>query len=696
MANRKDISMKPISMNKFCLALIALLCSYSLTFAQPYLVEDWEARYTSTYEDADRAVDCVVDDDGNVYVTGYTTSYSTLGNITTIKYDSYGIQQWIRTYNGSGDGFDRPADMTIGADGNIYITGYVTAQGPSYDHHNVITLKYSPVGSLLWHVEYTNPNAYQDTDEGVAIAADNSGNVYVAAKSDWESGPVYDYNYLVLKYSTDGLLLWTADYGTSGENWDMPTDICVDNFGCVCVTGYLDQAVIPGEHEYDYGTVKFSSLGVEMWDHVYNGPGDGDDKASAMYMNNSGQVYVTGWSQGSSSMDYATLKYSPLGTLYWTERFDGPGSPPDYAYDIAGDPSGNIIVTGESANSGNYRFQTVRYTSSGSLSYARWHEAGTSCSATEIVTDTDGNAYIAGTVETATAGSDYILIKYDNTGIRDFEVTYDGPASGDDVLAGLAVDGNDIYVTGYSEGIGTGADYATIKYQQSTYGLEVSLHPESSYITVPAAGGSFDFYVTLENYSTSTVPFDIWSLAEKPAGGFTNPLIGPLYVNIGPGVLFTSSDKTQNVPALAPTGTYKYWIYVGDYPSDIWDDDYFEITKLSYGDGAVIADWSCYGEPWFDEAKNVSTIPEVYEISGAHPNPFNPTTTITYTLPATANVNLSIYDIRGAVVTSLVDGYRQAGSHEITFNAASLPSGIYLARLESGGQTFVQKLILMK
>jgi len=81
----------------------------------------------------------------------------------------------------------------------------------------------------------------------------------------------------------------------------------------------------------------------------------------------------------------------------------------------------------------------------------------------------------------------------------------------------------------------------------------------------------------------------------------------------------------------------------------------------------------------------------------AHPNPFNQSTVISYQLLAYSHINLRIYDITGREIVKLVDGYKDAGSHEITFDGADLASGIYFARLSvDGGQSMVRKLVLMK
>ncbi len=67
-----------------------------------------------------------------------------------------------------------------------------------------------------------------------------------------------------------------------------------------------------------------------------------------------------------------------------------------------------------------------------------------------------------------------------------------------------------------------------------------------------------------------------------------------------------------------------------------------------------------------------------------------------YTLPSAAPVTLSIYNIQGRLLTTLVDGHLDAGIHEVLFDASGLASGIYLARIEAGSRSAVQKLILLK
>ena len=81
---------------------------------------------------------------------------------------------------------------------------------------------------------------------------------------------------------------------------------------------------------------------------------------------------------------------------------------------------------------------------------------------------------------------------------------------------------------------------------------------------------------------------------------------------------------------------------------------------------------------------------------GAYPNPFNPTTQISFRLPREDFVKLSVYDVTGILVDRVVSGIQSAGEHVVEWNATSLPSGIYFYRLEVGNFSETRKMILLK
>ena len=79
-----------------------------------------------------------------------------------------------------------------------------------------------------------------------------------------------------------------------------------------------------------------------------------------------------------------------------------------------------------------------------------------------------------------------------------------------------------------------------------------------------------------------------------------------------------------------------------------------------------------------------------------YPNPFNPATTISYTLPEAAFVSMKVYSLLGEEVATLVNANQPAGTHQVHFDAAGLPSGVYFYRLSAGSFSATRKLMLVR
>ena len=89
-------------------------------------------------------------------------------------------------------------------------------------------------------------------------------------------------------------------------------------------------------------------------------------------------------------------------------------------------------------------------------------------------------------------------------------------------------------------------------------------------------------------------------------------------------------------------------------------------------------------------------VPRSFGLAPAYPNPFNPATTLAFSLPAEARVTLAVYDATGRRVATLADGVYAAGRHEVAWRPVDLSSGVYCARLRAGGRTTVTRLVLLE
>ncbi len=453
--------MRFIKRSRVYLIMLGLLV-FAAGLAQAGVIEEWARRYNGSANDFDYASSIAIDDSNNIniYVTGTRYDSDTWEDYATIKYGSDGNQIWVRPYNGPGSGNDNARDIALDSFGNIYVTGSSSATGTDDDY---ATIKYDSDGIQKWVARYDGP--ISNHDYGNALAIDSSDNVYVTGIS---IGLGTGGDYATIKYDSNGNQKWVARYnGPQGSGYDWPSAIAIDGSGNIYVTG---KSTGSGT-SYDYATIKYNSAGVRQWVRRYDGPGSGGDEAKAIVIDDSDNIYVTGKSTGSgTSYDYATIKYNSAGVRQWVRRYDGPGSGGDEAKAIVIDNSDNIYVTGKSTGSGtDYDCATIKYDSAGVEQWVARYNGPVDAAdgAIAITLDNSGNVFVTGESIGSGTGNDYATIKYDPNSSQLWVIRYNGPGNDSDYANAVVVDSCDyIYVAGGSSGSGTGLDYATIKYNQ--------------------------------------------------------------------------------------------------------------------------------------------------------------------------------------------------------------------------------------
>jgi len=439
----------------FLVSMLIVVSLLNYAFAQ--VDTAWVRRYNGPGNDLDYASAIAVDGSGNVYVTGPSTGIGTNWDYATIIYYANGDTAWVRRYNGPGNYGEWSSAIAVDGSGNVYVTGESYGSGTSYDY---ATIKYYANGDTAWVRRYNGPG--NGIDVGYSITVDGSDNVYVTGGS-YGSGTGYDY--ATIKYYANGDTAWLRRYNGSGNLNDYAYRLAVDGSDNVYVTG---RSYGSGT-DYDYATIKYYANGDTAWVRRYNGPGNVEDRALAITVDGSGNVYVTGYSYGSGTAnDYATIKYYGDGDTAWVRRYNYPADSSDEASAIAVDHSGNVYVTGSSRDSGtDYDYATIKYYPNGDTAWVRRYNGPGNGSdvVSGVAVDSSDNVYVTGVSTGSGTDWDYATIKYYADGDTAWVRRYNGPGNIEDWAQAITVDGSgNVYVTGGSWGSGTADDFATIKY----------------------------------------------------------------------------------------------------------------------------------------------------------------------------------------------------------------------------------------
>ncbi|GAM09449.1 titin [Geobacter sp. OR-1] len=520
----------------------------------------WEKNFNSYNgnDDIASATGIVVDEGGDLFVTGYTIANNNNDSYQTVKYrKSDGTELWQVGLDVSIGRNDRTIGIGLDQAGNVLVAGWTDSAATGFDYHVV---KYDP--DLI--NPPTNLTTTLNSDSSVTLRWDYLHSVetgfIVQRCTGWGCTDFTDlpidplpvgsttytdttitvdayYYYRVRAFNTENsshfsntarVLTQYIAFITNTSPYVFDSTYNGDDFAKVIaagpdnnpvVTGYSDSKEmiegLPGSGGgLDYLTMKFDRSLNQSWNNRYDSAQNGLDVPTCLFINNNNDVLVSGHSElfyaqaGGNINSIFTIKYPPTGGSFtWEDQFNGPGGIDDRATAISSsaDANNNIAVVGYGKNAQNNQdIYLIKYLASGTRAWIPViiDKLGDDIPSA-VVFDKKGDIFITGTSHNGT-NRDIFTAKYSGaTGALIWEDLYNG-GYGDDQGLALAIDpsGNP-YVAGFVTTGANGRDFITIKYD----GADVSSQRRTWQPTYdgPAHGDDWAAAISVDPIDGSTV-----------------------------------------------------------------------------------------------------------------------------------------------------------------------------------------------
>ncbi|MDI6802674.1 MAG: SBBP repeat-containing protein [Bacteroidota bacterium] len=356
----------------------------------------WARRYSGGLAIKATPKSIAVDLQGNVYVGASDVDY------IVVKYDVDGVEQWVKKYRGSGTGMNEIVDLVIDYTENVNVL--VTGSSDNIiSTRDIGTLKYSTNGDTLWTRNFSRLN--NTLEWATAMDIDNFNALSIAGDTKLS---MQSKDFLTLSYDYYGNLRWAQTFDGPASRWDEASDIASDKNGNVYVTGY---ATMDSLNAINIATIKYNSSGNEQWVRFYEGTfpyyySEGRFIKIDPYYN----IVTAGWQAG-YNYDFCTIKYDSLGNQLWVKGYNGAANAEDFLEGLAVDKYGDIYVTGSAKDEINRpKITTIKYDKGGNQVWLQKYPDSDSISYPKgIIVDKDLNVYVAGI---SFNPSDIIVLKY--------------------------------------------------------------------------------------------------------------------------------------------------------------------------------------------------------------------------------------------------------------------------------------------
>jgi Secretion system C-terminal sorting domain/Kelch motif len=232
-------------------------------------------------------------------------------------------------------------------------------------------------------------------------------------------------------------------------------------------------------------------------------------------------------------------------------------------------------------------------------------------------------------------------------------------------------------------------------------GIQITLTTDSDPLPV-IAGDNFFYDLSIVFNIPSVRTTRIVSQAILPSGFLYGPIF-QVFIPAAPGTTIDVANMVQSVPPGATPGTYEFIIRANTVDGDFIGVDSVELTVSAPAPDAAggFTAWIPSGvdrlTQSFEKPVNEVELPNQFSLSQPYPNPFNPTTTISVSLPSAAELSVVVFNALGQQVAELTSGRMSAGTHQFTLDGSYLASGIYFVHASVPGElNAVQKIVLMK
>ena len=246
-----------------------------------------------------------LDSAGNVFVGGQA-----FGGSALVKLAPDGTGVWINFHSGVDMGVVR--SILLDGHGDIVLTG----EGSGSPHVEYVVMKISATGASIWTNNMIGPN--YDGGGVPQTLLDPAGNVFLVGGSLGAASPG---SYQIRKLNTNGIPLWTNLTATLQTNDSILDTATVDNAGNLYLAGYSPRSVFS---KADFVTVKYSSEGVALWTNRFDGGAGLADAPVASVVDDAGNLYLAGESRDLSGSELTVVKYADL--MFYSPSKDFIGS----------------------------------------------------------------------------------------------------------------------------------------------------------------------------------------------------------------------------------------------------------------------------------------------------------------------------------------------------------------------------------